>query len=127
MKTIHQYHIPALRAAQIILGDPQDAEDTVQEVWIQVLRGFGSLRNPSRFNAWLYRIVRNTALRKRQQRAAKRSDITLQEDLVREETESNTRADMMPWLPIALHALSGKDYFVTSLHYKDRGFTAKSD
>jgi len=114
---VDQYHIPALRAAQIILGDPQDAEDTVQEVWIQVLRSLGSLRDPSRFNAWLYRMVRNTALRKRQQRATKLSDIALQEDLVHEETESNTHPDTMPWLPIALHALSGKDYFVTSLHY----------
>lgn len=114
---VDQYHIPALRAAQIILGDSQDAEDTVQEVWIQVLRSLGSLRDPSRFNAWLYRMVRNTALRKRQQRATKLADMALHEDLVREETESNTRADTMPWLPIALHALSGKDYFVTSLHY----------
>lgn len=114
---VDQYHIPALRAAQIILGDPQDAEDIVQEVWIQVLRSLGSLRDPGRFNAWLYRIVRNTALRKRQQRATKLSDIMLQEDLVCEETESHTRADTLQWLPIALHALSGKDYFVTSLHY----------
>jgi len=114
---VAQYHIPALRAAQIILGDPQDAEDTVQEVWIQVLRSLGSLRDPSKFNAWLYRMVRNTALRKRQQRATKLSDMALQEDLFPEQTESNPHADMMPWLPIALHSLSDKDYFVTSLHY----------
>jgi len=34
-------------------------DDTLQEVWIKVIRGIGSLRDRKAFVAWLYRIARN--------------------------------------------------------------------
>ncbi len=46
---VDRFYTPALRVAQNILGDPQDAEDTVQEVWIDVLRSWEhfAIRNGS--------------------------------------------------------------------------------
>ncbi len=114
---VDQLYIPALRVAQNILGDPQDAEDAVQEVWIEVFRSLGSLRDPDRFNPWLYRIVRNIALRKRQKRSTRLSDIVMLEDIIPSHTESESPTEWQPWLSIALNALSDKDYLVISLHY----------
>ncbi len=114
---VEQYHLAAVRAAQIILGDSQDAEDAVQEVWIQVLRSLSTLRDPDRFAGWLYRVVRNTALRKRQQRSVNRADLALLEDLVLVKKERRPDGDEAASLRAALNTLTGKDYFVTALHY----------
>ncbi len=34
-------------------------DDTLQDVWVKVVRGIRSLRDPKAFIAWLYRIARN--------------------------------------------------------------------
>jgi hypothetical protein len=62
-------------------------------------------------------MLRNRALRKRQQRATKMMDSTLQEDLFPEEPENNPDEGKMPWTLITLQALSNRDYSVTSLYY----------
>ena len=49
----------AYRLAAVILGDPIDAEDVVHDAVLSAWRGFGSLRDPERFDAWLGRIVVN--------------------------------------------------------------------
>jgi RNA polymerase sigma-70 factor (ECF subfamily) len=43
-------------------GDPQAAEDIVQEVWIKVYRSLDSFDGRSRLTTWLYRVTRNTCL-----------------------------------------------------------------
>ncbi|WZP00515.1 sigma-70 family RNA polymerase sigma factor [Isosphaeraceae bacterium EP7] len=40
----------------------EDAWQTLQEVWLQVLRGIHSLRDPQRLPVWLYAIARNRAM-----------------------------------------------------------------
>jgi RNA polymerase sigma factor (sigma-70 family) len=40
----------------------EDAWDILQETWLKVLRGIGSLREPRSLPTWLYRIARNTAV-----------------------------------------------------------------
>ena len=39
-----------------------DAWDTLQKVWLQVIRKIGRLRQPSSLPAWLYRIAHNAAV-----------------------------------------------------------------
>jgi RNA polymerase sigma-70 factor (ECF subfamily) len=46
-----------------LLGRPEGAEDTVQEVWLDVYRGIAQLQHPEAFRTWLYRIARARAFR----------------------------------------------------------------
>ncbi len=49
-------------AARRILGSHEDADDTVQEVFLSVYRKLHSFRGDSEFFTWLYRITVNIAL-----------------------------------------------------------------
>ena len=44
-----------------LVAHEQDAWDVLQQVWLKVFRGMGSLRDARRLPAWLYGIARNTA------------------------------------------------------------------
>jgi RNA polymerase sigma-70 factor (ECF subfamily) len=47
--------------AQLIVRDPALAEDAVQEALVRCWRQLPKLREPERFDAWLYRILIRTA------------------------------------------------------------------
>lgn len=44
-----------------ILGDPAEAEDVAQEVFVSVFKAMDSFRGDSRLSTWLYRIATNHA------------------------------------------------------------------
>jgi RNA polymerase sigma-70 factor (ECF subfamily) len=45
-----------------------DAEDLMQDAFIQIFRGLGSFRGDSAFSTWIYRVVVNTVLMTRRKR-----------------------------------------------------------
>ena len=51
--------------AYSMLGNPQEAEDMTQEVYVRAWRGLDGFRADSRFTTWLYRIAVNTCLNRR--------------------------------------------------------------
>ena len=58
-----------------MLGDPDEAEDVAQEVFVRAFRSLGRFRGASSFHTWLYRIASNLAIdvarkRKRQSNTA---------------------------------------------------------
>lgn len=114
---VRTYHQPALRVAQNILGNVHEAEDVVQEAWIVVVRNMHTLRNAEKFNFWLYKIVKNIALRQRQKKNRMAADISLLEEVIQSDPEGEAEESLEQWLPMAINALSSKDYFVTCLHY----------
>ena len=49
-------------AARLIVRDPELARDAVQEALIRTWRDLPGLRDPARFDAWLYRLTVNSCL-----------------------------------------------------------------
>lgn len=70
--TINQSHFGEILVAErarllglctYLTGDPESAEDVVQEVMLEAWRSFGKLRDPNAMAAWLNGIVRNVYAR----------------------------------------------------------------
>lgn len=60
-----QYSRRVFQTAYLILGDRGQAEDVLQEAFLQTFRSLHQLREPGAFPAWLYR----TAVREAQRRS----------------------------------------------------------
>jgi len=45
-----------------MVGDPADAEDISQEVFLKVFRGFKTFKRDAKLSSWLYRIAYNTSV-----------------------------------------------------------------
>jgi len=71
LEALMRRHNQALyRTARAILRDDTEAEDAVQDAYIQVLRNIETLRDDTRLSAWLGRIVVNEALGRLRRRRA---------------------------------------------------------
>lgn len=66
------------RAAYLValarVGEPADAEDVCQDAFLQSWESILQCRDPDRFSAWLIRIVRNTALNRREYLAVRAAE-----------------------------------------------------
>lgn len=78
------YRKDLLRMCVGYLGNPEEAEDVVQDVFCRVV---GSRTVPDSFRPWIYRIARNRCLDLIRRRAAKRDNQALP-------TESQLEADL---------------------------------
>ena len=52
---------PAYSIALSVVGRPADAEDIAQEAFLKAFQSLDTCREPERFAAWLFQIVRNRA------------------------------------------------------------------
>jgi RNA polymerase sigma-70 factor, ECF subfamily len=79
-------------AARLILRDPEQAKDAVQEAFAKAWRELRSLRDPDRFDAWLHRLLVHACydeLRRRRSRPIE-VEITPIHDLDVPDTQSQT-------------------------------------
>lgn len=56
---VARHHAPCLRFARHLLGDPDEAEDVVQETFVRAYRGLGRYQERQSFHGWLFRILIN--------------------------------------------------------------------
>lgn len=69
---MRRYNQPLYRTARSILKDDTEAEDALQDAWLQIYRVINSFRGEAQLLTWLTRIVANEALarlRKQKRRA----------------------------------------------------------
>ena len=76
---VARYRDQVTNTAYRFLGDPHDAEDVAQEVFLKVYRGLPDFRAASSFSTWLYRITVNTS--KNELRHRSRQPTLLEPDL----------------------------------------------
>ena len=67
----------ACRLATRITGNPQDAEEAVQDAFLSVIWKIDSFRGESAFGSWIYRIVANAAYQHCRRRGGRVADVSL--------------------------------------------------
>ena len=104
-------------AARLILRDPELARDAVQETLIRAWRDLPGLRDPDRFDAWLYRLTVNACLdlARRRRRRPIEVEISVLDSPVAPDV-SGTLADR-ELLDGALRRLDPAHRAVVALHY----------
>ena len=67
----------AYRLAWAITRNAEDAEEAVQDAFLNVTRKMDTFRGDSAFRSWIYRIVSNAACQKRRGPANRRAELSL--------------------------------------------------
>src|SRR5438874_3394161 len=75
---------PRLRRflGRMLAGDEHAAEDALQDVWLDVFRGVGKLRDLGAFAGWLWRVARDRAHRVLRRRGVSIGEIEDAVDLI---------------------------------------------
>jgi len=97
-----------------------DAEDLLQDIWLAVLRKITTLREPTVFSVWLYKIARNRVYRRLQQ---KRRIVQMpQEELTipAEDDEPDFKTAMVDKIHKALIKIQPHHREVLTLHFIER-------
>jgi RNA polymerase sigma-70 factor (ECF subfamily) len=89
-----------------LMGNPQEAEEVLQETFISAFRGLDRFEGRSRLGTWLYRIAHNAAL----MRLRKRQPVTesLDEPAVTEDGDVLPR-QLVDWSSLPDEVLLGKE------------------
>ncbi len=89
---VERYQERVYRLALRLSSNPSDAEEVLQEAFLQAWRKIDTFRGDARFGTWLYRIATNTALMHK--RAARRRPTESLEALLPQFDESGLLADL---------------------------------
>ncbi len=68
---VRRYQRRAVSVAYRLLGNVEDASDVSQDAFVRAYRNLSQLDDPSRFGAWLMRVVCNLSLNLRRSRASR--------------------------------------------------------
>ena len=82
LRSLWTQHAPRIDAlVKRLVGDPDQAADVAQEVWIQIFRALPSYRGDSQFSTWAHRIAVNRTLNAiRSMRRFSKAEVDLEDD-----------------------------------------------
>ena len=94
-EAIMRRHNRALfRTARAILRDDAEAEDALQEAYLQAHRTLGGYRGDARLSTWLARIVANEALMRLRKQVRRSAIVPIHSGLADEEIDQRTEGSM---------------------------------
>ncbi len=81
--------------------DPSDAEDMVQEAFLNVFRYLKDFRFETKFKNWLYRIAASTCIKKRRKsKFAPELELSLEDFIPKDEAEAQTQVPNWALMPL---------------------------
>jgi RNA polymerase sigma-70 factor, ECF subfamily len=87
-----------------LVGDPDDAADVAQEVWIQIFRALPGFRGDAQFGTWIHRIAVNRTLN-----ALRRSRrVHLMETPIEENTATQAPDDEQPFVRASIREAAAR-------------------
>ncbi len=119
---VSRYKDLAFAIAIRILENEQDAEEAVQDAFVQAYRKIKSFKGESRFSTWLYRIVVNHSLNraKKRKRVVAWSDLELAEgqfEAIETSSSRLTSQDQTKYINLALGKVAPEDRILLTLYY----------
>lgn len=97
----------------------EDAEDVLQEVWLAIYRGLGSLAEPGAFRTWIYRVTRHRAIDQLRRRK-RTSGLFVDEELAQDVADPRTEEQGSElWTDDFLRDLPALQREVVLLRYRD--------
>jgi len=91
---MRRYNRALFRTARAILHDDAEAEDALQEAYLQAFRSIGSYRAQARLSTWLARIVANEALMRLRKHTRRSTIVPLQPGASVEEIDEMAQSGM---------------------------------
>ncbi|MFL5675515.1 MAG: RNA polymerase sigma factor [Chloroflexota bacterium] len=104
-------------AARLILRDPELARDAVQDALFRAWRDLRALRDPDRFDAWLYRLVVNACLDQLRRRGHRAIEVEIGEIHVATEPDPASEIADRDLVDGVLRRLDPRGRAIVVLHY----------
>jgi RNA polymerase sigma-70 factor (ECF subfamily) len=93
-RLMRRHNRALFRTARAILSDDAEAEDALQDGYLQAYRTMGAYRGEARLSTWLARIVANEALMRLRKQARRDSIVPLQPGVTLDEINQMTEGSM---------------------------------
>ena len=105
---VARYRDSYFRFAVHMLGDPDEAEEALQDAFVRAYRSLAGCNDPSRFDAWLFRILANRC-RTRGGRRGRREKTFVRDEIALAAAAEEHPAERAAWRDEIAHALAQLD------------------
>ncbi len=109
------------KICKIYQDDPEDRDDLLQEMILQLWLAFDSFRGESKFSSWMYRVALNTAIVffKKQKRRPDNEQLPYQFDRVEEQSATGEKEEQLAIFYKAVQQLNKVEKALIYLYMED--------